>query len=248
MVVEARIRVRHHGCISETLTGSARAVQISSDREADVLVMHADEEARVTRFHEQVNAVLPVPPEVMSRTATSILLRGRGIPDGVVSAILASGCSVLWPALFHDGHEHYSLVAPSRERLEGLVERLRKLGDVRVERAVEVAADALPASAPLAGLAGELTERQLSVLLRAIEDGYYDSPRRTSAEALALAHGVTRTTLEEHLRKAESRVLASFATLMRSQPGLARAATRRPGRPPRAPPPEAQTATRAEQR
>ncbi len=57
---------------------------------------------------------------------------------------------------------------------------------------------------------GSLTEKQRNVLDSAFEQGYYSLPRRTSSQALAKKLGMRSSTLIEHRRKAEYRLLASI--------------------------------------
>jgi len=53
-----------------------------------------------------------------------------------------------------------------------------------------------------------LTARQLEVVTCALEEGYFEWPRRISSEELAEKIGVNRTTALEHLRKAQAKLLA----------------------------------------
>lgn len=53
----------------------------------------------------------------------------------------------------------------------------------------------------------ELTERQLEVLDAAIELGYYQNPREATYDDIAEAIGVSRTTIGQHLRTVEAKVL-----------------------------------------
>lgn len=55
-----------------------------------------------------------------------------------------------------------------------------------------------------------LTERQLEVFRTAVELGYYDIPRRTTHEDIADKLDCAPSTVDEHLRKAESRVLQTL--------------------------------------
>lgn len=193
--------------------------------------MHGADESQVNSFLREIAATQDRPTDIVSRTPTSVVVRIRNPPHGIVAQVLAHGCAILWPAIYSRGEEAYTILAPSRDRFEALVRRLRELGEVHVEKVSDVAPDALHVNVPLSDITTNLTERQLFVLQAAIAQGYYDSPRRTSTEALAVEFGVTRSTLEEHLRKAERRVLEGFAGVLAAQPVLARAATRRPGRP-----------------
>jgi predicted DNA binding protein len=60
-------------------------------------------------------------------------------------------------------------------------------------------------------LFAELTERQQELLLIALESGHYDQPRQATYEDLAAELDCTKTTVGEHLRKAEEKVLTGVA-------------------------------------
>ncbi|PSQ40987.1 DNA-binding protein [Halobacteriales archaeon QS_9_68_42] len=55
-----------------------------------------------------------------------------------------------------------------------------------------------------------LTDRQLEVFRTAVESGYYEIPRRATHEEIADRLECAPSTVDEHLRKAESRVLQSL--------------------------------------
>ena len=53
-----------------------------------------------------------------------------------------------------------------------------------------------------------IEEKQREVLITAYKLGYYDIPRRINSDQLAEKLGIVNSTLVEHLRKAERRLLA----------------------------------------
>lgn len=55
-----------------------------------------------------------------------------------------------------------------------------------------------------------LTDKQRSLMLLAKDMGYYEYPRRTRTEDLAKAAGLSTSTLVEHLRKSEVRLMAEI--------------------------------------
>jgi len=60
-----------------------------------------------------------------------------------------------------------------------------------------------------------LTERQVNSLIAALEAGYYQIPKKVTTTQIAGRNKVPRTTFEEHLRKAESKVLQAIAPYVR---------------------------------
>ena len=56
----------------------------------------------------------------------------------------------------------------------------------------------------------DLTRRQRQALLLASELGYYELPRKTTTEEIAEKLGITRRTVEEHLRRGEKKVMDGF--------------------------------------
>lgn len=230
MVLEARLRVRHHGCFTEDVIEGAHMTQVSADRHHGLSVLHATSPEQMARILERMNLDVKE-ASIIEQTERSVVLRATLRGDGVIATIHGFGCSVVWPAIYTKGHEWYSVLVPSRERLRALVERLADMGDVAVERVTDVAPEALDVAVTVSTLTNRLTERQLLVLQRAIAEGFYDTPRRTSAAKLAKSFGVSRSTLDEHLRKAERGVMEGFANVLAAHPTLARAAAKRAAAP-----------------
>ena len=54
----------------------------------------------------------------------------------------------------------------------------------------------------------KLTDKQRTILSSAFNLGYYDIPRRFDSEQLAKKLSLGRSTVAEHLRKAEQRLIA----------------------------------------
>lgn len=71
----------------------------------------------------------------------------------------------------------------------------------RQDRSVEAIGD---------NLVERLTNKQLTVLETAAELGYYDWPREATAEDVADAVGIASSTLHQHLRAAEGKLVAAF--------------------------------------
>ena len=131
----------------------------------------------------------------------------RAETDGVEDTLAAHGCLLVPPLVYADGEKHLQVLALTPESLTEVYHDLRVDYDVKVADKQTVSA---PRSAAPGEAAPDLTARQAAVLRAAVESGYYDRPRGTTTAALADRFGLARSTLEEHLRRAERKVTAAF--------------------------------------
>ena len=114
------------------------------------------------------------------------------------------------------GWEHYRLLGFEESDVRGLLRDLDRVAKVEVlqKKTIPegVTDDAFVIS--LSSLFGQLTEKQLKALVSAVEGGYYEIPKRVTTEDLAKMHKQPRTTYEEHIRKAESKIVHAMAPFM----------------------------------
>lgn len=130
--------------------------------------------------------------------------------------VRANDCLLLPPLRYRDGAKVVRVLAlhPSSltdcyrdmvaDGLSVTVDSKREIDAVTEQTPVMTERDALP----------QLTARQRTVLLTAIDEGYYDLPRRTTTAELADAVGLARRTTEEHLRRAEKKVVTGLAAFL----------------------------------
>lgn len=120
------------------------------------------------------------------------------------------------PIVLLGGWEHYRLLGFDESDLKGLLRELDRVGKIEVlhKKTIPegVTEDAFVIS--LSSLFGQLTQKQLNALLSAVEGGYYEIPKRVTTEDLARKNSQPRTTYEEHIRKAESKVVHAMAPFM----------------------------------
>lgn len=232
MVVEADLRVRYPGLDSEGVPEGTRLIHVSSDEGKCLTVIRADTPEALDQLRDGLPEIVDE-HRVLEQAETWIVVRCQCPPYGTTAMIRSMGCSVVYPIIEVGSDEHYTIVAPSRERLRASVERLKEEGArVDVDRVSEVHGDAIDVNVSLSSLTGQLTPRQLEALLLAVQEGYYQTPRSVEAEELATQLGIGRSTFQEHLRKAEQALLGQFASIIGQHPALEDAATKGPGRPP----------------
>ena len=139
------------------------------------------------------------------------------LEQSIIDRFEKYNCLYQSPTIYHQGWEHYTVVAFDSEDIREL------LGDLRSDREIEllsktsISEKQIPHSmlAPANQLFENITDRQLAALQLALERGYYEQPRKTSLRDLADQTAVARSTYEEHLRKAENKLLTNAGQFLR---------------------------------
>jgi len=115
------------------------------------------------------------------------------------------------PVVYEEGWEYYRLIVFRHEELSKLMQRLEERGFV-FDIVRKVPFDGFIASSltlTADALFSHLTEKQIDALLTAYSHGYYRLPRKTDVQTIASKKRVPRTTFQEHLKKAENKLVSS---------------------------------------
>lgn len=105
-----------------------------------------------------------------------------------------------------DDREHWTLIVDGAEVGESIAD-LEAVASVDVQRVIDYEPSTTTDRDLVDEVRGDLSERQLTYLLSALEEGYYSWPRDISAKELGQKHDVAGTTALEHLRTGEARVI-----------------------------------------
>ena len=131
--------------------------------------------------------------------------------DHVDAFLRRHDCLLLPPITYVDGAKVIRVLALDAGNLTALYRDLLSEHPVTVEATREV--DAVAQDRPLLTLdtaLPDLSPRQHEALRTAVEAGYYEIPRTTTTGELAGRLDVDRRTFEEHLRRAEKKLLPAL--------------------------------------
>jgi predicted DNA binding protein len=116
------------------------------------------------------------------------------------------------PVVYSKGWEYYRIIAFRHEDLKRFLERMEGPGFAyEIVRKVPFngfIASSLTMTAD--ALFSDLTDKQMDALMTAHNSGYYLFPRKNDIQSIAAKRRVPRTTFQEHLKKAENKIVSSL--------------------------------------
>jgi len=128
-----------------------------------------------------------------------------------------NSCLLLPPETFYGGWEEYRVIGFRENDYKKMFQELDEIGQVRISEKRVLPEKSIKDTfmVSLSSVFADLTGRQVASLVEALESGYYQIPKKVTAKEIATKHKIPRTTYEEHLRKAESKILQAVAPYVR---------------------------------
>lgn len=134
------------------------------------------------------------------------------LQNTIVRHIGAMDILNIFPNFLENGWAYHRLIVFRHEDLEELLRRLEKWGWVyKILRKVPFngfIASSLTLTAD--ALFSNLTDKQIDAMLTAYRHGYYNLPRNSDVQTIAAKEKIPRTTFQEHLKKAENKIVAGL--------------------------------------
>lgn len=119
-------------------------------------------------------------------------------------------CVDINPAVFLDGWGYYRMISFNDDDTRKFFMDLGAIGKVELISKKMLHFDAIPSTVWTESFFTKLTDRQMESLVKAYDYGYYSSPREVTTDSIASSIGISRSTYEEHLRKAENRIMEAI--------------------------------------
>ena len=128
-----------------------------------------------------------------------------------VAIIEWAGCIPVMPVSYKGGLEYCRMLAFTKDSLNSAISKLSASSKLEIQSKSVVTRESARGAitVPVDEFLGSLTRRQLAAFLAAMQLGYYTLPKRITIEEIAVKQGMKRSTYEEHLRKAELKILQS---------------------------------------
>jgi len=129
----------------------------------------------------------------------------------------ANNMLLLMPVSYEAGWEYYRAIAFRHKDFRRFVEKVPQLPCELVILRKATVDGSIGGSVPVSvnDLFSNLTSRQVDTLLTSYFIGYFSFPRKTNVLKIAKAKKVARTTFQEHLTKAENKLVANVVPYLR---------------------------------
>lgn len=144
-------------------------------------------------------------------------------PPSVTGIADRYGIWLVPPVMYHGGWETYRALSPTQSALRRFIAEVRRVGTVEVlSHRSQDRLDGIRSlgTVPVHFFEG-LTERQVHILVSAIESGLFELPARETMDRVAARLGLSRSTYGEHLRKAEAQILRNAYPLLKLRDQMA---------------------------
>jgi predicted DNA binding protein len=210
-VHEATIRIDDDTVYASATAGNDAAIGLWCNDHCDLLRVHGPADGVVDHVEREIRVQDRVRDGEEQLLVTADCLRQH--EDGTVETyVQRHGCLLLPPLIYRNGTKQVRVLALDGQRLTAFFRDLTDDFDVEVEakRTVDAPVSGSPLRSPDQSIP-ELSARQHEVLLAAWERGYYEIPREVTTAELAESFGLDRRTVENHLRRAERKLVDALA-------------------------------------
>jgi predicted DNA binding protein len=131
------------------------------------------------------------------------------VDNSTVARIEWAGCIPVMPVNYHGGQEYCRVLAFTKNNLDGALSSLSKVSKLEIESKSVIPRESARGAitVPVDEFLGTLTKKQLAAFIIAMQMGYYGMPKGATIDEIASKQGMKRSTYEEHLRKAELKIL-----------------------------------------
>ncbi|MFC4551931.1 MULTISPECIES: helix-turn-helix domain-containing protein [Halorussus] len=213
---EALLGIEQPSAYAEATDGTDTTVELWCNDHCDLLHVGGEAADAVVDHVEAAVGVRERIAEGDDRLlVTDSCLKEQGGYDPIESILAEHDCLLVPPLRYADGAKWCRVLALNPASLSAVygevadeypvtVKSKREITSVAADRPLLTLDTALP----------DLSPRQREALLTAAESGYYEIPREITTEVVAAEMGIERRTLEEHLRRAENKLVAALASYL----------------------------------
>ena len=201
-----------------------------TNTQSDVFHITATEPAQLQKLLRAMQRTLGA-RKIIQDGPSALVITHQARWDYPPSVPKLADCRGLWlmpPTIYFGGSETYRVISPTIATLRRFVADVKKVGEVEVlSHRARDQMDRISAlgTVPVHLFEG-LTDRQIHVMVKALEGGLFELPATAKMDRVAAREGLSRSTFGEHLRKAETQILRNSYPFLKLKDQTAESASR----------------------
>jgi len=223
-----KIGIEHRGCWGPDLTREYNSLFmtffcVENSRENvlnSIVKMHSSNEKHICDIVESMNlsgSILKIAEinvlgnsSLLQKSNDNLLFFVRSKKPEILPLIKKHDLIPIPPVRVAHGIEEWTLLSNNKENFNKFYNSLKNTMNVRIKSFKDFSLDFNldinfdPESAAL------ITNKQKEILQLFYKEGYYDWPRKVTVKEVTEKLHLCRSTIQEHIRKAESRLMSSF--------------------------------------
>lgn len=210
----ATFSVEAQGAFGEITRDVDATIELWCDDHCDLLMVKGDEENVLRSAIDELIGVR----DAMAQDGKQIIITSNCLERHEVTMVESylsrHNCLLLPPLHYERGYKNYRVLALEPQRLTDVYRDL--VEDTQVDVKSKRHVDRIIQISPLFTVGStmpSLSARQEEVILTAYDLGYYEIPRETTTESIAATVGIERRTAEQHLRRAENKLMDTFVEM-----------------------------------
>lgn len=210
-VHQATIRIEDDTAYASATSGNDAVIELWCNEHCDLLHVLGPADDAIEYVNQQVGV-----RDQMQKGGEQLIITNACLKqheEGYVETyVQRHDCLLLPPLKYQDGAKRVRVLALDSQRLTNFFRDLNE--DFPVEVISKQTVNVPVSGSPLLRLGGflpSLSARQQEILLAAWEEGYYEIPRQVTTEELAERFDLNRRTVEDHIRRAEQKLIDELA-------------------------------------
>lgn len=224
--IEFFFKARHScpfGRLSARYPSAHMFVWCNSTREVVEIVLSNRSEYK--RMREELSAIVDIVDQTFDGRSIYLITKKCNctFDNSIAVRLEAHSILCLLPVTYEAGWEFYHAVAWRHNDLRRFMDSAASMPAEIVITRKSALSNSIRAllPVPVSSLFADLTKKQIDALLACYGMGYFRFPRKMNVKSIAESRKVARTTFQEHLTKAENKLVASvvpYLQLLRAEP------------------------------
>ncbi|MBN2122413.1 helix-turn-helix domain-containing protein [Candidatus Micrarchaeota archaeon] len=196
---------------------------VSKNKVSHIFTFKSSNPKKLIELHKKAPFVKQMEIVSLSKDSADVLMATEA-DVGISHALAKSKCFSLEPVVTHHGVDNVLLFAPSFSAFREFLEMLPDDFEIKIKRKRYIT-DGVSAGfstfssvgfLELKAASELLSEKQREIFNLAVSKGYYEVPKKLTIRELAGITGIKASTLQEHLSKAESKLLPILARILKN--------------------------------